>query len=200
MMGMTHIFTGTMAAVLLTEPDSPAGCLAALIGGSLGGIVCDVDLRKGVRPADSLRAGQTVSAVVAGCLLLDWLLGAGLVRSIGKHDAGQVLAGLAGMALLCLWGRTQPHRGGTHSLLAVALLAGCAELVCPRLTMPFLIGMVSHLALDLLNRRPLRLLYPLRGGWCLGISRADGRLDRLMRTVGMLGTVLGIGISIGGFR
>ena len=51
-----------------------------------------------------------------------------------------------------------------------------------------------------MNRRPLQLLYPLPGGWCLGISRADGRLDRLLRTVGMLGTVLGIGINIGGFR
>lgn len=66
-------------------------------------------------------------------------------------------------------------------------------------TMPFFIGMVSHLVLDLLNRRPLRLLYPLRGGWCLGLCWADGRVDRLLRTMGLLGTVLGIGISIGGF-
>ena len=200
MMGMTHVFAGTMAALLLTEPDTPAECLAALVGGSAGGVVCDVDLGKGKRPSDSAKAGQTVSAIMALCLLLDWILGTGVVRSIGKNDTGQALAGLAGMALLCLWGRVQPHRGGTHSMMAVLLLAGCMELVCPMVTVPFLIGMVSHLALDLLNRRPLRLLYPLRGGWCLGISRADGRLDRLLRTVGMLGTVLGIGINIGGFR
>ena len=200
MMGVTHIFAGTMSAVLLTGPESPGGCLAALIGGSLGGVICDVDLGKAHRPADSARAVQLTAAIVAGCLLLDGLLGAGLIRSIGRIDAGRLMAGLAGVMLLCLWGRAQPHRGGTHSVLAVLLLAGCAELVCPKLTMPFFIGMVSHLALDLLNRRPLRLLYPLRGGWCLGLSRADGRLDRLLRMTGLLGTVLGIGISIGGFR
>lgn len=128
MMGLTHIFAGTMSAVLLTGPDTPAGCLAALIGGSLGGIICDVDLGKGRCQADSAQTGKLTAAIVAGCLLLDRLLGAGLARSI-SNDARQVLVGLVGMVLLCLWGRSQPHRGGTHSLLAVLLLAGCAEMV-----------------------------------------------------------------------
>ena len=184
---------------MLTELNSPRDCLAALIGGALGAGACDMDLGRNDHRRDATLARRTAAAVALVCLALDAWLDAGLIRWTRGVPAHPLAAGLAVGAVLCLWGRCQPHRGATHSLLMTLLLGMCMKCICAPLSIPLMIGMGSHLALDMLNRRPVQLLYPLRGGVSLGLCRADGRLDRMLRIAGLLGTVFGLGIGIGGF-
>ena len=122
MMGVTHVWVGTMAAVLLTEPSSPQSCLAALIGGSLGGIVPDIDFGARNRLMDTSRARQITGAITLVCLLADSYFGGRLMRSIRANSQEELATGLIGLVLLCLWGWNQSHRGGTHSLLALVPL------------------------------------------------------------------------------
>lgn len=199
MMGMTHVFAGTMAAVVLSEIRTPGDCLAALIGGALGAVACDMDLGRRNHQKDNAQARNVAVGITLICLAADRLLNAGLIRMVRTASADSLAAGLVGLILLYLWGRCQPHRGGTHSLLMVAMLGLCAYLICPPVSVPLMIGMGSHLALDLFNRRPLQLLYPLRGGICLKLCKADGRLDRMLRSAALLGTVFVLGMCVGGF-
>lgn len=197
MMGVTHVFAGIVSAVVFTEPKSAGACLAAVAGGTLGGIICDMDLKKKNRLSDWVPATRITVGILTVCLVLDWYLDTGLIQSIFRGENRSLMAGATGMALLCVWCTCQPHRGGAHSILAVVLFGICVELICPRVSKAFVIGMVSHLALDLLNSKPLQLLYPLRGGYCLGLCKADGQVNRLLLTLGVFGSVLGIGICIG---
>ena len=199
MMGVTHVWVGTMAAVLLTEPSSPQSCLAALIGGSLGGIVPDIDFGARNRLMDTSRARQITGAITLVCLLADSYFGGRLMRSIRANSQEELATGLIGLVLLCLWGWNQSHRGGTHSLLALVLFGGCVELLCSQLTKPFVIAMASHILLDVLNCGSVRLLYPLRGRWSLGLCKVGGWVDRNLCLIGIIGTVLGIGIAFGKF-
>lgn len=200
MMGVTHVFVGTMSAVILTELESPGGCLAALIGGSLGGIVCDIDLDKRNHPSDAKDARYLAGAIALACFAADLFLGRELLRGISNCRPEVLAARLLILAVLWIWGRSQSHRGGTHSILALVLFTGYVKLVCSLVSRPFLIGMASHLVLDILNRKPLQLLYPLRGGCCLGIARADGLLDRCLRAMGLLGTIFAVGVRVGTLR
>ena len=45
MMGKTHMIAGIGAAVLISPPDTIGGCLQALLGGALGGLICDLDVQ-----------------------------------------------------------------------------------------------------------------------------------------------------------
>lgn len=197
MMGATHVFIGTLSALALTEPTSPGSCLAALAGGALGGILCDIDQKKKTRPSDAVTAVRLTALIVLGCFALDLFLDTGLIRTMQASGSKTALTGATGLILLYLWGSCQPHRGGTHSIPAAGLFGLCAELVSPMLSRPLLIGMASHLVLDLLNSKPLRLFYPLRGGYCLNLCRADGAVDRLLHRIGLWGSVLLTGICIG---
>ncbi len=197
MMGATHIFIGIMSAIAVTEPNSLDGCLAAAVGGTVGGLLCDIDLKNKKRMLELVPSGRLAAGIVLCCIVLDWYLDAGMIRCVRRGDPVKLMAGTAGLILLCIWGAYQSHRGGTHSLLAVALFGLCAELVCPVVSKALVIGMLSHLVLDLLNSKPLQLLYPLPGGYCLGLCRADGRLNRWLRIAGLWGTILEIGICIG---
>ena len=76
------------------------------------------------------------------------------------------------------------HRGITHSLLAVGV---CGWLflesgVYGRLTAPFLVGYVTHLAGDLLSPAGLPLLYPLkrRRTFALPIIKTGGFSEQLV--------------------
>lgn len=199
MMGVTHVFAGALAAMVLAESGSPGDCLAALIGGSLGGIICDIDLGESGGGLEAKRAGQLAGVIALAGLAADLILDAGILRSIQSKSGLELEAGVFCLLMMCVWGRHQPHRGGTHSLLAVILFSACVEVISGMLGRPFLIGMMSHLALDIFNRRPLPLLYPLRGGVCLGLCRADGLADRCLQTTAVLGTMLVLGVSIGKF-
>ena len=48
----------------------------------------------------------------------------------------------------------------------------------------FSAAMLSHILIDLLNRRNVRLLYPLKKGFCLGICSADGMVNRALFLAG----------------
>lgn len=197
MMGATHIYIGIVSAMAITEPSSLGGCLAAVAGGTAGGLLCDIDLSSKKSRLELVSAGRMAIGILLCCIALDWYLDAGMIRSIRRGDPGELTAGVAGLILLCIWGACQSHRGGSHSILAVVLFGLCTELVCPVVSKALVIGMLSHLVLDLFNSRPLQLLYPLPGRYCLGLCRADGCLNRWLRIAGLWGVVLGIGICIG---
>ena len=57
MMGKTHLFMGITAAAVLTRPDTVGGCLAALMGGAVGGVLSDIDVKSGKGRRDD-PAGQ----------------------------------------------------------------------------------------------------------------------------------------------
>lgn len=54
------------------------------------------------------------------------------------------------------------HRGIFHSLFFVAFFYLVFRVYLPILALPFLIGYLSHLILDTMTVRGLRLLYPLK--------------------------------------
>lgn len=199
MMGVTHIWVGTMAAVLLMEPKSPEECLAALIGGAMGSIACDIDLGAKTHQSDTSRSRQLAGGIVLACIMADSFFCIRLMHRICTGDSKTLAAGLVSLLLLCLWGWNQPHRGGCHSLLTLALFTRSVDMIFSMLARPFMVAMASHLVLDLLNCSPIRLLYPLGGRWCLGLCRADGWLDRHLKHIGVIGTILGVGIAIGRF-
>lgn len=197
MMGTAHMFVGTMAVLLAMEPASAEECLTALVGGITGSLICDIDLKIGERASRLRKTVCAAGVLLAAGAVIKWVMQLGVIRCICGNSHPTFIPGLLCLALLCVWGVMQPHRGGTHSLLAVALFGGCVHLICSAMTVPFMISAMSHLVLDLLNRQPIRVLYPLRFGWCLNICRADGRLNRWLRDIGILGTAFALGICIG---
>ena len=199
MMSRTHIFVGTMTAMAVMKPQSAQECVTALIGGLVGGIICDVDLKIGRASRIKQTAGISGVLLAAG-LILNWVLQTGSFRCVCGDAHPTFAPGLFCFSLLVVWGMKQPHRGGMHSLLVVALLGGCVWMMCVAMAVPFGVAVLSHIALDMLNHKPLRLLYPLSAGWCLGVGRVDGRMNRWLCHMGILGTVFEIGVCIGRIR
>ena len=85
------------------------------------------------------------------------------------------------------------HRGITHSALAVAVCFwALLHSGVPRwIAAPLAIGVLSHLAADLLTPAGLRLAWPMRRTWSLPLCRAGSAMEPLV--VALLLTVAGSG-------
>ncbi|MCC8103522.1 MAG: metal-dependent hydrolase [Clostridiales bacterium] len=56
-------------------------------------------------------------------------------------------------------------------------------------------GCLSHLLLDCLNKKPVRLLYPIKTGFCMRLCYADGAANKVLLWVGVLLTFCGFVLS-----
>ena len=56
--------------------------------------------------------------------------------------------------------------------------------------LPFAAAFASHQILDLMNKRPVRLLYPLKKGFSLGLFYADRLANRVFALAGSIWLVL----------
>ena len=84
-----------------------------------------------------------------------------------KSTAGNVLFPLA-----FVLNRFLGHRGATHSLLAVLVLALAGAFIPGVKTiylLAFVVGYLSHILLDFLNPEGVPLLYPYGGRFSLGL-------------------------------
>ena len=62
-------------------------------------------------------------------------------------------------------------------------------MILPGLAIPYAIGYLSHLILDILNKRPVPVLYPIGKGFCLNLCYTGKTANTFFMFVGLVGTV-----------
>jgi inner membrane protein len=67
----------------------------------------------------------------------------------------------------------------------MALFFGGAYLAAPELALAMAVGYFSHLVVDLLNKKPERLFWPVSRGQALGLCKAGGIVDGVLLVLGV---------------
>ena len=109
--------------------------------------------------------------------------------SIARPDtAAEALPVIAGGVLGCLICDMEitgsGHRGFSHSIAALLLETACLKLIFPAAALPFAAAFASHVLLDLMNKRPVRLFYPVKKGICLGWFYSDRLANKAFAAIG----------------
>lgn len=177
MTGKTHLAAGITAALALVQPQTASLAAACVIGGGLGGLVPDVDARASEQGRDARVAWLLLAAIVAASLLVDGFS----IQSLwaGAFDQAGPVPVIAAVVFVgtCMVGSLTPHRSFMHSILAAVILTASLWHSLPSLAAPFAVGFASHVALDLLNSKGVRILFPLKAGFSLGICSSGGTID-----------------------
>ena len=190
MQAKTHITAGAAAALAITHPATVPALICAVAGGGVGGWISDIDVRKNPDAKGVLESLPSVLFVVVISLALDYFFGLGIVESVTSNAGVGTVVGAVMFAALFVAGAASPHRTITHSLLCCALWGLSVCLVHPQLGAAFSIGLATHLALDLFNKRGEQLLFPLKRRFCLGRCPSNGRADQVLGAVGLTATVV----------
>lgn len=114
--------------------------------------------------------GQTHAALGAATALV-------VIRPTEPTALIATAVNLLGLAILIgfsIFGGTQPHRGFTHSVLALLIASFSAYLIFKNLALAFCIGYASHLLIDMVNKKGEQLLYPMPNRWCFNLCKANG--------------------------
>lgn len=111
------------------------------------------------------------------------------------------MIGLILVCGLCIFGKQQPHRGFTHSILAIVLFA--IGIIFVTMNMPrayrmvirvsFIFSYVSHIVIDLLNKKGEQLLYPLPERYCFKVCSAKGIGNEMTAISGAFLIILFVG-------
>ena len=190
MMGKTHIAVGIATAFAIMHPKTMQEFIISTVGGSIGGVMADIDVKIDTRnkfaakaSLDALYGEILAIAISATSLTANYFAGGtilqGMTENIPKFIIGTVL-----LIALIIIGEISKHRDRTHSIAAWGLFSISVFLIEPHIGIAFAIGYGSHLLIDLLNKSPIRLLYPLKKGFCLKLCYADRLGNELILIIG----------------
>lgn len=196
MLAKAHVTVGMAAAFTIMKPVTIAEALPVIAGGALGCLICDLDCEVTKEKTEASHWRIVMGLVTVAALIEDHLLNAGMWSSLGSNGQYLWFAGLVGFVLTGGFASVSSHRGFSHSLLALALFAGSLWLVFPTMTMPFVITFVSHLLLDMLNKRSVRLFYPMERGICIGVFYADRFANKVFATAGAVWLIAAVAFSL----
>lgn len=175
MLGKTHIATGIASSLLVLQPSNTSELLATVTGGLIGGWICDIDCRDSNIDEGAIE-GFILTVVFGGALLLlDNKLGAGMCDFFLTNFGIKSLIGLIIFAMCCIYGFSSSHRTFMHSIIGFALMTFSTSLFCFPITYAFAIGFISHILLDVLNKRGLQLFFPLKAKVCTNTCYSDGK-------------------------
>ena len=185
MMSKTHITVGVASSLAVCHPTTWEGIFAAIIGGAAGGILCDIDCRSTRGMRDALWGRLIVLGLCTLILIADCLMKAGIWVSILSQSTYKLILGCVVLVITCLIGAFCEHRTFTHSLLFCALITFGFYCITPLLLIPVVIGGLSHLIIDTLNKKPIPWLFPLHEGFCLKLCYANSVANTVFMWAGL---------------
>ena len=196
-MSKTHFVVGLATSLAVIQPKSFNECMVAVIGGGVGGVLADNDILDNDYLADALIGQLLALGTAAIAIVLDFYLDFGICQAIINKPFLPIIGGIS-FTILYIIGFCSDHRTFTHSFLALILYTFTSMLIHVPLAIPLATAYLSHLLLDILNKKKIPLLYPLDFGICLKMCYANKTANKVFMYVGsaVSGFLLLIGIIL----
>lgn len=179
MTGKTHISLGMLTTLLISKPNSLEDIVLCLGVSSIGSVLSDID----VSTSESSNVFNKTLATLGISIMV--LFFAECRWDICIHDSInesilRIIVGLIIFLCVCIYGRNKPHRSFMHSLFAIALITIATYIILPKGATYMFISMMSHVLIDVLNKKKVQLFYPINKGVSLNLCKADGIVNNLI--------------------
>lgn len=174
----THIVCANALALAFVRPDSPSSLLLCLGAATVGGTICDIDSSDKDHKGYVLTYGiiALISIILLG--LLEIIFDIGINDWIIKNSSYPRINICFLLTIgLCYYGYLKPHRSFLHSILGIGLLILLCYISLVEVVIPFTIGIISHILLDLFNKKGLWLFYPLKKKYSLKLCVYNGEAN-----------------------
>ena len=192
MMGKTHIAIGIATAFAIMQPKTTQEYIISTVGGSIGGVMADIDVK--IDTSNKFAARASLDALYGEILAIsisitalasNYFTGGTILQEITDCFPKSII-GLALFIALTIIGELSKHRDKTHSLAAWAIFSISVFLIEPKIGIAFTIGYGSHLLLNLFNKSPIRLFYPLKKGFCFKLCYANRLGNEMILVIGVV--------------
>ena len=176
----THLVTSCAINLILFNPASISLFCITTSAACLGGVISDIDSRK----SESKQILNKIDTVTLLVTLVLVFIGHLKLFDIYKYIDIKYLNYLITFFLLlfiCNIGSNTAHRSFTHSFLFIIFIFLILSISLPLcFIFPFIIGMISHIFLDLTNHIGITIFYPIKKRLCLDLLDSDGIINNIL--------------------
>ena len=197
MLAGTHLTIGLASALAICDPRNIDQAAPVIIGAAVGSIICDMDSKDTSRIRDALY-GRVIGAAVVGITVIWNAVQKGVFwETLMKIPLDRGLIGIVLFALSAVFAKKSGHRGYSHSLAALIIYAFALYMIDARFVLPFEIGFVSHILLDLTNKTPIRIFFPVKRGFCFNWFYANRAANAVCMGLGIIWLVYELNVTAG---
>lgn len=177
----THVAAANAISLIVFSPPNIKSLAVIVAGASLGGAICDLDVINSETHKFVDFLVLLVGLILIGIFVLNNYYNFGVINYIKSNIPIYEQIPLMLLFLgISFYGMHQPHRSFTHSIIGVISLSSIIYFLNYKIFIPFAIGMVSHICLDILNHRKVRLFYPSKDGFSLKLCYSNGYFNKVL--------------------
>ena len=165
----THVMCANFVSLCLIIPRSIPDLLITCGSATIGGLVPDVDLKDSTSDKLFDRLMTSLVTIVLMSLFIKYFFDIDLYCKICLFIV---------MAYL---GSKSSHRSFTHSILGLIVYSSILSYgFGMNVIFPYFVSHLSHIVLDLFNRKGVALFYPSKYRLCFGICESNGKVNRFL--------------------
>lgn len=178
----THVACANMVALGVIRPNNISSLLITCGFATLGGLLPDVDLKDSTTDKLFDRLMTSLITIIVMYFLIRYFLGIDLYDEVKKIDiVFNYIISLFLFIIMGYLGSKSSHRSFTHSFLGCFVYAFILSYGFDHnVLIPFLCGFISHIVLDLFNKKGVTLLYPCKSRFCFNLCESNGKTNKLL--------------------
>ena len=193
-----HLSAGVAVTIAATQPSSIKGLAICVTAATIGSLISDIDVTTSESHKDLSKILAISTLAIFLCAILEATLHVGIYNYIlNQTNLSRILIGILSFLLVCSYGMHTSHRTFMHSIPAIVILGAIVYIALPSAVFPFVIAMISHIFLDVFNRRKIQILYPLKKPKiALKLCPPDGKVNKMIFKISSFVIAAELGIFI----
>lgn len=177
----THVMCANLVSLYLMKPDNISELLITCGVASLGGLVPDVDLKDSTSDKLFDRLMTSLITIVLMSFLIKYFFDIDLYCKIKEYDIFSYLISICLFIIIAYFGSKSSHRSFTHSILGLFIYTGILFYGFGfNVVIPYFVSHLSHIVLDLFNKKGIALFYPSRFRFSLDLCESNGKVNKFL--------------------
>lgn len=192
MTAKTHVATGAALTLLVMNPSDIKYLTLSLAGGVIGSIIPDIDSKN----SDANQVFDKVLIItfltIIICGFMEYFFNIGIYKFIAKRTSiNDFLISIILFMIGCIIGSRTHHRSFTHSIIGAIIFSLILFISFPKILVnSFIIGYVSHILLDLLNHKGIKIFFPLKKRFCMDLCDSDGAVNSIIFYISIISLLI----------
>lgn len=178
----THVMCANLVSLYIMKPSNIPELLITCGVASLGGLVPDVDLKDSTSDKLFDRLMTSLITIVVMSFLIKYFFDINLYCKIKERvDIFNYLISICLFIVVAYFGSKSSHRSFTHSILGLFIYSGILFFGFGfNVIIPYFTSHLSHIVLDLFNKKGVALFYPSKFRFCFELCDSNGKVNRFL--------------------
>ena len=178
----THVICANLVSLYLMKPDSISSLLVTCGVASLGGLVPDVDLKDSTSDKLFDRLMTSLITIIIMSIFIKYFFDIDLYCKIKERvDIFNYLISICLFIVIAYFGSKSSHRSFTHSIFGLFVYSGILFFGFGfSVVIPYFVSHLSHIILDLFNKKGLALFYPSKFRLCFELCESNGKVNKFL--------------------